>query len=160
MNAMTDQSQIEQHALCSMGRSYDFPRLQARTLPQTVEEATPMIASNSSPAKDIDIYSILGSCGGALQVTDPLTQLALVFSFAPSPKPDLVIDPVPSEFEGDLYCLRYGSFKLRLELPREQAYELFDRTAGFNWSLDDRGVPTDIDRIWAAAESVIEGGLD
>ncbi|MCY6492330.1 hypothetical protein [Leptolyngbya sp. GGD] len=157
---MTDQSQIEQHALCSMGRSYDFPRLQARTLPQKVEEAIPMIASSSSPGKDIDTYSILGSCGGALQVTDPPIQLALVFSCAPSPKLDLVIDLVPSEFEGDRYRLRSGSFKLQLELPEAQAYELLDRTVRLDWSLDDRGVPMDIDRIWAAAQQTIEGGLD
>lgn len=76
----------------------------------------------------------------------------------PKPKPELAIEPVRSEFEGDRYCLRYGTFTLRLELPKAQACELFDRTVRLDWSLDDRGVPTDIARIWAAAQLAIEGG--
>ncbi|MBN8563452.1 MAG: hypothetical protein J0L70_23220 [Leptolyngbya sp. UWPOB_LEPTO1] len=78
----------------------------------------------------------------------------------PKPKPELAIEPVRSEFEGDRYCLCYGTFTLRLELPKDQAYELFDWTVRLDWSLDDRGVPTDIARIWAAAESALGGGLD
>ncbi|MBD1859285.1 MULTISPECIES: hypothetical protein [Leptolyngbya] len=72
----------------------------------------------------------------------------------------LTVEPINSEFEGDRYCLRYGTFTLRLELPKDQARELFDRTVRLDWTLDDRGVPTDIDRIWAAAQQAIGGGLD
>jgi hypothetical protein len=157
---------------------YDFPRLQAQTLPQKVEEVLHMIASNSSPATGIYAYSILGSCESALQATDRPTQLALFPGngatqspkptqtrptnpprSSPGPRPKAVeIEPIDSEFEGDRYRLRYGTFKLRLELPKAQAYELFNRTVRLNWTLDDRGVPTDIGRIWAAAQQTIGGG--
>lgn len=78
----------------------------------------------------------------------------------PRPKPkELAIVPIPqSEFEGDRYCLRYGDFKLQFELPKQQAYELLARTSRLDWSLDDRGVPANIQQIWAAVELEIEGG--
>lgn len=111
-----------------------------------------MIAYLESPRNGTNIYA----SSVAFRQSKP-KQLELLSDRA---TPDLVVEPVRSEFEGDRYRLRYGDFTLRLELPKDQAYELFDWTVRLDWSLDDRGVPTDIDRIWAAAEAAIGGGLD
>jgi hypothetical protein len=117
-----------------------------------------------SNSNRFDNHSQLGLFSGSVVPQSPKPTQARPTNpprSSPRPRPKAVeIEPIKSEFEGDRYCLSYGDFTLRFELPREQAYELLARTARLDWSLDDRGVPTDIDRIWAAAQQTIEGGID
>ena len=79
-----------------------------------------------------------------------------------APKPDLIVKPVDQKLAlaDDRYFLVYGTWHAAIQLTLEEAYQVLEQLSGFDWTLDDRGVPVKQDAIYGAIDRFLMGGAE
>ncbi|MBD1825687.1 hypothetical protein H6F51_24780 [Cyanobacteria bacterium FACHB-DQ100] len=99
-----------------------------------------------------------GKQSSASQSTSQLTLWQPEKFSCESRKPDLTIAPVPQKIalDSDRFYIACGDWTLPIQLNQLEANYLYYQLARLDWTLDDLGIPINLEQIWTIAESELK----